>query len=124
MPMQALHTHGGVPPGWHLRLPAGDPVHGRQVFAAMGCHACHTVRGEAVEMGDTKLGPELTGVGAHHPEAYLLESILNPNAVIVEGPGYTGADGRSIMPDYRDRLTVGQLLDLVAYLKTLREDQH
>lgn len=58
-------------------------------------------------------------MGEHHPPGYLLESVINPNAVIVEGPGYTGPDGRSIMPSYADRLTVPELLDLVAYLRTL-----
>jgi len=122
--MQALHEHGGIPPGWRLRLPGGDPARGRQVFVAMACDTCHAVHGEAFDPGSAKPGPELTGVGAHHPEAYLLESILNPNAVIVAGPGYTGPDGRSIMPDYRERLTVGQLIDLVAYLKSLDPDPH
>jgi mono/diheme cytochrome c family protein len=65
------------------------------------------------------LGPDLTGAGDHHPAGYLLESVINPNAVIVEGPGYTGPDGRSIMPSYADRLTVAELLDLVAYLRSL-----
>ena len=45
--------------------------------------------------------------------------MINPNAVIVEGPGYTDVDGRSIMPSYADRLSVTELLDLVAYLRTL-----
>jgi hypothetical protein len=61
----------------------------------------------------------LIGVGEHHPAGYLLESIVNPNAVIVEGPGYTAPDGNSIMPDYRGRLSVNDLIDLVTYLKTL-----
>jgi hypothetical protein len=39
--------------------------------------------------------------------------------VIVEGPGYTGPDGRSIMPDYRDSLSAHELIDLIAYLKSL-----
>jgi hypothetical protein len=58
-------------------------------------------------------------MGGHHPREYLAESILNPNAVIITGPGYTGSDGLSIMPDYRDSLTVGELIDLVAYLRGL-----
>ena len=37
----------------------------------------------------------------------------------MDGPGYTRADGRSIMPSYARRLTVAELLDLVAYLQTL-----
>lgn len=124
IPMQSLHEHGGVPPGWRLQLPQGEPARGRQVFIAMECYACHPVQGEAFSQGSRKPGPALTGMGAHHPDDYFLESILNPNAVIVEGTGYTGPDGRSIMPDYRDLLTVGQLIDLVAYLKSLREEQH
>jgi hypothetical protein len=39
--------------------------------------------------------------------------------VIVEAPGYTGPDGRSIMPDYRDSLSTRELIDLIAYLKSL-----
>jgi uncharacterized protein involved in high-affinity Fe2+ transport len=42
--------------------------------------------------------------------------------VILAGPGYTGPDGRSIMPDYRDSLTLGELVDLVAYIKSLGGD--
>ena len=63
--------------------------------------------------------PDLVDVRAHHPPGYLLESAINPDAVIMDGPGYTGPDGRSIMPSYADRLTVAELLDLVAYLRTL-----
>ncbi len=65
------------------------------------------------------LGPDLTGAGEHHPAGYLLESVINPNAVIVQGRGYTGPDGLSSMPSYADRLAVQELLDLVAYLRSL-----
>jgi hypothetical protein len=44
---------------------------------------------------------------------------MNPNAQILDGPGYSDERGRSIMPDYRDRLTVGELIDLVEYLSKL-----
>jgi hypothetical protein len=57
-------------------------------------------------------------VGRRHP-GYLVESIMNPNAMIVDGPGYTDSRGLSIMSDYRNELTVGELIDLVAYLKSL-----
>jgi len=86
------------------------------------CYKCHEIKGEYFpdapkQPGDT--GPELTGMGVHHLAEYLAESILNPNAVIVTAPGYTGPDGLSIMPDYRESLTVAELIDLVAYLKSL-----
>src|SRR5206468_3477622 len=45
--------------------------------------------------------------------------ILSPNAVIIDGPGFTGPDGKSIMPSYADSLSVVQLVDLVAFLKSL-----
>jgi hypothetical protein len=63
-------------------------------------------------------------MGAHHPAAYLAESILNPNAVIITGKGYTGPDGLSRMPEYNSSLTIAQLIDLVAYLKSLQDPTH
>jgi mono/diheme cytochrome c family protein len=120
--MEDLHKHGGVPPGWRLTVPRGDAAAGREVFAKLECYKCHAIKGEPFPggaKGPADTGPELTGMGSHHPADYFLESILNPNAVIVTGPGYTGPDGRSIMPDYRDSLTVADLVDLVAYLRSL-----
>jgi hypothetical protein len=35
--MEALHRHGGVPPGWRLRIPPGDPNAGREAFAGLEC---------------------------------------------------------------------------------------
>jgi hypothetical protein len=122
MTMEELHRHGGVPPGWRLRVPPGDPRTGRDVFVKLECFKCHAVKGEhfpGVPTVSGDPGPELTGMGAHHPAEYVAESILNPDAVIVTGPGYTGPDGLSIMPDYRSSLTVGELIDLVAYVKGL-----
>jgi len=121
--MEELHKHGGVPPGWQFTLPEGEPKAGREVFVKLECYKCHEVKKErfpnAPKRG-TETGPELTGMGGLHPAEYLAESILNPNAVIVTGPGYAGPDGLSIMPDYRESLTVGELIDLVAYLKSLK----
>ncbi len=114
---EALHDYGGVPKGWMFTPPDGDPDRGRQIFIRLGCFACHTVKGEGFPP-PTGHGPDLTDMGEHHPAGYLAESIVNPNAVIVEGPGYTGPDGLSIMPDYRKYLTVSDLIDLVAYIKS------
>jgi putative copper export protein/mono/diheme cytochrome c family protein len=118
--MDALHAAGGVPPGWLFAPPPGDARRGREVFQRLQCYACHPVAGEGFPV-PTSAGPDLTGMGDHHPAGYLAESVLNPNAVIVEGPGYTGPDKRSTMPDYRDSLSVAEFVDLVAYLKSLHE---
>lgn len=120
--MAALHQQGGVPLGWQLALPPGNPTAGREAFDQLGCAACHRVAGERFrsEVSDP-VGPELTGMGSHHPPAYFAESVLNPDAVLLDGPGYIGADGLSTMPVYPD-MTIGQLSDLVAYLASLRDD--
>jgi hypothetical protein len=76
------------------------------------------------ERGAGDVGPELTGMGGHHPAEYFAQSIVDPNAVIVSGTGFVGSDGRSVMPDYRDSLTFTELVDLVAYLKSLGGGAH
>ena len=120
---EELHRLGGVPPGWQFRFPDGDRTAGRAVFAKLECYQCHTIQGEdfpqtSVSAGN--IGPELTGMGDHHPVEYFAESILSPNAIIITGPGYTDADGMSIMPDYRDTMTVAEFIDLLAYLQSLK----
>jgi mono/diheme cytochrome c family protein len=120
--MDELHRAGGVPPGWRFSWPAGDARKGREVYAKLECYQCHEVKGESfppVAQDPTRRGPALSGMGAHHPAEYFAEAILNPNAVIVTGDGYTGPDGLSIMPDFRDSLTLAETLDLVAYIRSL-----
>ncbi|MCF6149730.1 MAG: c-type cytochrome [Candidatus Kuenenia sp.] len=57
---------------------------GEQVFydesLDVTCGKCHMVKGRG-----TKVGPELTGIGAIQTPEYFVESILNPSAVIVKG---------------------------------------
>jgi mono/diheme cytochrome c family protein len=120
--MSELHAHGGVPEGWKFLLPPGDAAEGRKVFVSMECYACHAVKGESFPQSSKTpraSGPELTGMGSHHPAEYFAESILNPNRVIVQGAGYTGPDSLSRMPSYADSMTLKQLVDVVAYLKSL-----
>lgn len=125
--MDELHRAGGVPPGWRFAWPAGDPKKGREAYVKLECYQCHEVKGESfppVTKDPTRRGPDLTGMGRHHPAEYFAESLLNPNAVIVTGPGHTGDDGLSIMPDYRDSLTLAEAIDLVAYIRSLTDGDH
>ncbi|PWB47748.1 MAG: hypothetical protein C3F12_03425 [Candidatus Methylomirabilota bacterium] len=124
-----------IPPRWRFAIPAGDHHAGRQVFIDSECFKCHEVAGEdfpapEAEQGD--VGPALSGMGAMHPAEYFGETIIDPNASAVwrirhhkdEDKGYLGADGRSKMPSYNDSMTVQQLIDLIAYLKSLTEGGH
>jgi nitric oxide reductase subunit C len=95
-----------------------------------GCFACHSVA-----PGVNLVGPSLADIAAtatqriagpnYHGSAkdaasYIRESIVNPNAFVVEGPTYSSG-GRSLMPTGFDTaLTPRQIDDLVAYLMTLK----
>ena len=118
-----LHRHGGVPRGWKFSVPPGDAQRGRELFRELECFKCHEIKTEKFPApSDGKYsGPELTGMGRIHPREYIAESILFPNAVIVDEPGTTGPDGLSLMPSYADSLSLAQWVDLVAYLKSLTE---
>ena len=119
--MEELHRLGGTPRGWRFTLPQGDAGRGKAVFVEAGCFKCHAVKDAGLPdpAGEKRPGPELTGMGGHHPAEYLAESIINPNAVILSSPGFTGTDGLSIMPSYADSLSVQQLLDVVAFVRSL-----
>lgn len=91
---------------------------GERLFQQLACHTCHREDGQG-------RGPSLRGLFGRPvqladgrtvvaDEAYLRESILNPNAKIV-----AGFPSPSDMPTYQGQITEEQLLQLVAYLKSL-----
>lgn len=104
-----------------FKLPKGDPAAGMKVFEEAGCMACHEAPGFKGEE-EEYIGPDLTNIADIQNTQYLFESIVEPNAVIAGGAasGYAGPDGKSQMPEFRDMLTTGQVLDLVAFLETLK----
>jgi mono/diheme cytochrome c family protein len=110
----------GTPPGWTFTLPRGDPAQGREVFAKLECYKCHEVKGESfpAPADPASAGPELASETRHHPPEFLAESIVNPNAVIDE-PRFRAPDGSSRMPSFNDSITVQELIDLVAFLRSL-----
>lgn len=90
---------------------------GQSRFRVLACDTCHT--------GDAQArGPELTGLfgstvylqgGAEvrADENYLRESILNPRAKVVAG-------FQPIMPTFQNQVDEDALLELIAYLKSLK----
>ncbi|RJP48453.1 MAG: cytochrome c oxidase subunit II [Anaerolineaceae bacterium] len=90
---------------------------GQQLVVANGCLGCHSIDGSAL-VGPTWLGvfgreEELSdGAIVVTDEAYITESILDPQAKIVAG--YE----TQLMPVYT--FTEEQLVDIIAYLKTLK----
>jgi cytochrome c oxidase subunit 2 len=93
---------------------------GEKLFQSLGCATCHRT--------DTQgRGPVLTGVFGKPQriqgvgdvladEAYLRESITNPAAKVVEG-------FQPIMPSYQGQVSEEQLLQLIAYIRSLGATQ-
>jgi cytochrome c oxidase subunit 2 len=88
---------------------SADLAAGKAVFTgSAGCSGCHTL----ADAGSTAtVGPDLDKVLAGKDEAFILTSIVDPNAVIAQG--YQP----NIMPgNFRETLSQDQLDALVAYL--------
>jgi mono/diheme cytochrome c family protein len=114
------HAEHGTPEGWKFTWPQGNPVKGREVFVKLECYSCHEVKGEMFPVPNELIGPELSMMAPLHDAEYFAEAIIHPNAVIQKGKGYEAADGSSKMPSYNDLVTVQEVIDLVAYLKSLK----
>jgi cytochrome c2 len=94
--------------------PAGDAVNGEAVFQSNGCSGCHST-------GDnTIVGPGLKGVGAKAgdrvagltADEYLTASIKDPGSFVVD-------DFQNAMPPIFGSMADSDILDLIAYLKSL-----
>jgi cytochrome c oxidase subunit 2 len=90
---------------------------GRKAFTSLGCVQCHA--------GEGASAPPLAGIfgSTVHlsdgrtvtaDENYLRESILEPRAQVVAGFA-------PVMPSYRGQLSEEELLQLIAYLKSLKK---
>jgi cytochrome c oxidase subunit II len=103
---------GGTGPG------AGAPIAqaGEALFGQLGCSGCHAE--ESTVRAPTLVGllgrnvPLQDGRSVIADESYIRESILFPQRHIVAGY-------EPIMPSYEGRISEEQLIELVAYIKTL-----
>lgn len=91
---------------------------GKILATKYGCVGCHSADGSSMT-GPTWFGlfgepaPLADGTTVTADEAYIKESILNPNAKIVEG-----FPSPSVMPPYT--LNDEEIANLIAYIKTLK----
>lgn len=82
---------------------------GEIIYKDRGCHVCHLTEGD-----DETVGPNLRTIGSRAGKEYIKESILDPDAKIIEGFKFK-------MPkDYQDKLTVKEFSDLMVYLMSLK----
>lgn len=93
---------------------------GARLFTQLNCITCHAdqpgARGPSLH---GKFGtPQrlATGQSVLMDEAYIRESILNPREKIVEGY-------QAIMPTFQGQVTEAQILNLIAYIKSLQSTE-
>jgi hypothetical protein len=113
---------GGRPPGEAMQaefeaLPTGVAADGQLVYqGAGGCTACHSL-----DANVAGVGPSFAGLSGRAPtrrpgysaQAYVYESITNPNAYVVEG--FQGG----IMPQtFKQTLSAQQIADAIAFVLT------
>jgi cytochrome c oxidase subunit 2 len=93
---------------------------GEKLFSQFNCVNCHATgsRQRCPQLGGLYgTDVELEGGGkARFDETYIRESIVNPNAKIVKG--YP-----SVMPTYQGQLSEEQILDLIAYIRSLSPEK-
>ena len=71
--------------GIHILCPraSGNSRRGQQIFKnanGVNCIRCHRINGQG-----GLVGPELTGIGTKQNRAYIIESVLYPSKVILDG---------------------------------------
>lgn len=109
--------------GWVIQATglSEDPVErGQNWYTSFGCNACHSLD------GTPGVGPSWQGLYESQrsladgstvtaDEAYLQESILNPNAKIVSG------FGENLMPqNFGEHMSEAQIQDMIEFIKSLR----
>jgi len=109
-----------------FRLPDGNAEQGQATFIAMECISCHRVNGvdlpEPENPGPVTvvLGGEVQTIKTY---GELVSSVINPSHKLIRGypEDEVSQDGQSLMTIYNDRMTVQQLIDLVAFLQSRYE---
>ena len=99
--------------GTVAKAPSGAAA-GKALFMSNGCGGCHTY---APAGTNGKVGPDLDHLAADAAkarrgsiQAYVRESLLDPNAYVV--PGFP----RGVMPSFQGTLTPAQVNQLVDFL--------
>jgi mono/diheme cytochrome c family protein len=113
---------------------------GKEIFALLGCFACHSIEKLGIRGGQR--GPDLSDVGHYatirkpsmSAEAYLMDSIKDPASCLTPLPdsGLTECQSETnpaitypplMPPGLADRMSEAQRSDLIAFLMSLKESE-
>jgi cytochrome c553 len=98
-----------------VKVTAGDPNRGEDLFynsPIAACASCHTAKGKG---GD--VGPILDGIAVRADRAYIVESLMDPNAKLAKGFENLTI---SPMPPLGVILKEQEVADIIAFLETLK----
>ena len=103
---------------WQALSPLTSVQRGERLYRKMACDSCHEYQDGQVVSGaplldgiyGSTVGLEAGG-STKVDDDYLRRSILRPKAQVVAG-------FQPIMPTYEGRLSEGELLDLIAYIRS------
>ncbi len=108
-------------------LPPGDAEQGAKTFVALGCNQCHRVEGHIQRLEnsphpdiDVRLGGQVSRVKTY---GELVTAIVHPSQSLSRGntPSTLTPEGESMMPNFNERMTVAQLVDLTTFLQQTYE---
>ena len=106
-----------------FRLPAdGNPEKGRQAFSDLGCPGCHRV--VALDLPSPTVQPPVPvvlggEVDRKQSDAYFVTSLISPSHQLALYPKeQITTGGVSRMPNYTDKMSARQMVDLVAFLQS------
>ena len=108
-----IHKVSGVGED-EVKVAAGDPKRGEELFytsPTASCASCHTVHGKG-----GAVGPILDGIAVRSDKAYIIESLMEPNAKLAKGFENLTI---SPMPPLGMLLKEQDLADILAFLYTL-----
>ena len=100
--------------------PKADLAHGKAVFESQGCMNCHRIHGHG-----SRVGPDLSDIGARRKREEIEMSILDPNAEVLAENRYIRAvtrDGATITGRILNEDTFSiQIIDSKERLKSLQK---
>jgi len=105
-----------------FRLPDGDAQKGQAVFVELQCNTCHLIKNVDLP-APVQSGPVMITLGGtvRTVKTYgeLVSSVVNPSHKLIGSypEEQVSTEGKSLMTIYNDRMTVQQLIDLVAFLQ-------
>lgn len=111
-----------TPPENAIYLPPGDAAKGRAAFLDLKCNTCHGVAGDGIaRLVEGRLGPDMGKIQASLPASQLATSIIAPSHNVAAMNTKWRAGDVSRMGDFSYAMTVRQWIDLVAYMKSLKD---